>query len=50
MTGVNKDKTAQVLLSLPRELLLVIDDYKKNGNYDSRSQAMRVLLQKGLKG
>ena len=48
MSGVNKDKNAQVLVTLPHEMLAKIENYQFDNRIKNRTEAIRVLIQKGL--
>lgn len=47
--AIDKDKNTQVLLTITKELLEKIEDYQFNNRIPSRSEAIRELIEKGLK-
>lgn len=46
--AIDKDVNAQLLLTLPKELLKKIEDYQFDNRIPSRSEAIRNLIEKGL--
>ena len=48
MSGINKDKNTQVLITLSHELLEKIETYQFDNRIKNRTEAIRVLIQKGL--
>lgn len=46
--AIDKDVNAQLLLTLPKELLKKIEDYQFDNRIPSRSEAIRILIEKGL--
>jgi len=48
MAGINKDKNTQVLVTISREMLEEIENYQFDNRIKSRTEAIRILIQKGL--
>ena len=48
MSGINKDKNTQVLVTLPREMLKEIENFQFENRIKNRTEAIRVLINKGL--
>lgn len=48
MAGINKDKNTQVLVTLSHEMLELIEDFQFENRIKNRTEAIRVLIQKGL--
>jgi len=46
--SIDKEKNTQVLLTLSKELLDKIEDYQFGNRLSSRSEAIRILIEKGL--
>lgn len=46
--AIDKDKNTQILLTLSKELLEKIEDYQFKNRIPSRSETIRLLLEKGL--
>lgn len=46
--AIDKEKNTQVLLTVSNELLKEIEDYQFNNRIPSRSEAIRLLIKKGL--
>ena len=48
MSGIDKDKNTQVLVTLPHRLLADIENYWYEKRLKSRSEAIRELIVQGL--
>lgn len=48
MAGINKDKNTQVLVTITHEMLEEIENYQFENRIKNRTEAIRILLQKGL--
>lgn len=46
---MDKKTSNQVLLNLPSALLKKVEDYQFDNRINSRSEAIRILIKKGLK-
>lgn len=46
--AIDKDKNTQVLVTIPNEMLQKIEDYQFDNRIKNRSEAIRVLIEKGL--
>jgi metal-responsive CopG/Arc/MetJ family transcriptional regulator len=46
--AINKEENTQVLLTISKELLKLIEDYQFENRISNRSEAIRELIQKGL--
>lgn len=47
--AVDKDKNTQVLVTFPNEVLEQIENYWHDNRLKNRNEAIRELIQKGLK-
>jgi metal-responsive CopG/Arc/MetJ family transcriptional regulator len=45
---IDKDKNTQVLVTIPLEMLEQIEDYQFENRIKNRSEAIRILISKGL--
>lgn len=50
MAGINKDKNTQVLITIPHEMLEEIENFQFENRIKNRTEAIRILIQKGLEG
>lgn len=46
--AIDKDKNTSVLLNIPNESLKKIEDFQFSNRIKSRSEAIRILIEKGL--
>lgn len=46
--AIDKDVNTQVLLTISKELLDKVEDFQFNNRIPSRSEAIRMLIEKGL--
>lgn len=46
--AIDENKNTQVLLTISKKLLSKIEDYQFNNRIPSRSEAIRLLIEKGL--
>ncbi|WP_373712064.1 ribbon-helix-helix domain-containing protein [Jeotgalibaca porci] len=46
--AIDKSENTQVLLTISKELLKLIEDYQFDNRIPNRSEAIRELIQKGL--
>lgn len=46
--AIDKDKNTSLLLNVPNELLKKIEDFQFSSRIKSRSEAIRILIEKGL--
>jgi len=46
--AIDKTKNTQVLVTIPNEDLEKIEDYQFNNRIKSRTEAIRILINKGL--
>lgn len=46
--SIDKDKNAQVLLTISKELLDQVEDFQFSNRIASRSEALRELIRRGL--
>lgn len=47
--AINKEKTVQKLISMPRELAEEISNYRYDNRLPSEAEAVRQLIKRGLK-
>jgi len=47
--AIDPDKNTQVLLTVSHGLLEKVEDYQFDNRIPNRSEAMRILIEKGLK-
>ena len=47
--SIDKTKNTQVLLTISHDLLKKVEDYQFNNRIQNRSEALRMLIEKGLK-
>lgn len=45
---INKEKNTQVLVTIPKDMLERIEDYQFGNRVKNRSEAIRILILKGL--
>lgn len=45
---IDKDKNTQVLITIPHEMLEKIEDFQFENRIKNRSEAIRILINKGL--
>lgn len=48
MSGIDKTKNTQVLVTMPHEMLEKIETFQHENRIKNRSEAIRILLNKGL--
>lgn len=46
--AIDKDKNTQVLVTIPNEMLQKIEDFQFDNRIKNRSEAIRILIEKGL--
>lgn len=46
--AVDKNKNKQVLVTIPNEMLLEIEDFRFAKKYNNRNEAIRALIQSGI--
>ncbi|HCG4535547.1 TPA: hypothetical protein NJY08_004391 [Salmonella enterica subsp. enterica serovar Typhi str. AG3] len=46
--AIDKDKNTQVLVTIPNEMLEKIEDFQFENRIKNRSEAIRILIEKGL--
>lgn len=48
MSGINKEKNTQVLVTISREMLEQIENYQFENRVKNRTETIRLLIKKGL--
>lgn len=48
MMAIDKDKNTQILLTISKELLEKVEDFQFENRIPNRSEALRLLIEKGL--
>lgn len=46
--AIDKEKNTQVLVTIPNEMLEKIEDFQFDNRIKNRSEAIRILIEKGL--
>lgn len=46
--AIDKDKNTQILLTISKELLEKVEDFQFENRIPNRSEALRLLIEKGL--
>ena len=48
MSGIDKTKNTQVLITMPHEMLEKIEDFQHENRIKNRTEAIRILLNEAL--